>query len=104
VLKNTKSILEDKFIQKVASKYPNQPEMAHINFKTAKAIDSVNKESGRELSVQEFKEASKNHNFMPEHADSKGRGSSDIFSGIVDGIEQAQRSMERQQTKEHRKS
>src|SRR5690606_15843518 len=50
VLSNTKSILEDKFIQKVASKYPNQPEMAHINFKTAKAIDSVNKESGRELS------------------------------------------------------
>ncbi len=104
VLGKAKSIMEGKFIQKVASKYPNQPEMAHINYKTAKSIDSVNKEAGREISVQEFKEASKNHNFTPGHADSKGRSSSDIFSGIVQGIEQAQRSMERQQTGQNRKT
>lgn len=56
VLQKAKSALENHFVREVASRYPNNPEMSHMNYKTAKSIDMLNKKHDKTLSVDEIKQ------------------------------------------------
>ncbi len=155
VLQKAGSALKNRFIQEVASRYPNNPEMAHMDYKTSQQIDYINKELGKTFSVKELKQLKefsekadsaihslKKQRSRLNHMDksdskndikleqthekdySKGqsdhsagqkekvdfaidkytqvqelsqRSSGGLFDGIIQGIEQAQRSMEQQQ-------
>lgn len=58
-LEKAQNALENRFIRSVAHKYPNNPEMAYLDFKTATAIDKFSKEhlGGETIPVEVLKEA-----------------------------------------------
>ncbi|SET48490.1 MobA/MobL family protein [Salinibacillus kushneri] len=58
VLQKAKTALENRFIREVASKYPNTPEMAYLDYKTPKQIDTINQSNKAQKvhSISDFKE------------------------------------------------
>lgn len=55
-LKHASHALQNGFIRRVASQYPNHPEMRLMNFKTAQEIQSLNQKADRVVSVDEIRE------------------------------------------------
>lgn len=56
-IKNAQKALENRFVREVASKYPERPEMAHMSFKTALQIHTLNQSENRIVSIEEIKQA-----------------------------------------------
>lgn len=55
-LQNAENALQNRFVRTLASEYPNNPEIAYMNFKTASQLLSFNKQHNRMVPIDEIKQ------------------------------------------------
>lgn len=118
ILTKAKTILEESMIRQVASQYPDTPEIKYMKFDQALKLYKLNSDLNRIVPINEIKHAhedlekklekyekSLKNNESPKIDNSKlekMKNANDLFGGIFEAIQQANKDMERKSKLEER--
>lgn len=111
ILTNAESIIKDGRVQRLASQYPNNPEIRFMDYEKAMTLHRFNKSVGRVVQIDEIKD--KVHQFQKQKENTppqsqqgqeKLDGALDLFGGLVNAVEQANKDMEKSSNTKQKKN